>query len=98
MRTRATLSALAALSVLTACSAASGDAGADTAASSGDAFPVSIEHAFGSTTIQERPERVVTLGWSAQDVAYALGVPPVGMTGPDSSLKSARSRSKARTT
>lgn len=43
------------------------------------AFPVSLEHAFGSTTINERPERVVTLGWSAQDVVYALGVTPIGM-------------------
>jgi iron complex transport system substrate-binding protein len=79
MRTRATLSALAAVSVLTACSAGSGDAGADTAASSDETFPVSVEHAFGSTTVEERPERVVTLGWSAQDVVYALGVTPVGM-------------------
>lgn len=45
----------------------------------GEAFPVTIDHAFGSTTIEEAPERVVTLGWSAQDIVYALGVEPVGM-------------------
>ena len=43
-----------------------------------DAFPVTIEHAFGETTIEEEPTRVATLGWSDQDVALALGVVPVG--------------------
>jgi iron complex transport system substrate-binding protein len=55
------------------------DPAADAGPSTGGAFPVSIEHAFGTTTIDARPERVVTLGWSAQDVVYALGVTPVGM-------------------
>jgi iron complex transport system substrate-binding protein len=40
---------------------------------------VSIEHTFGTTTIEQQPERVVVLGWSAQDVVYSLGVSPVGM-------------------
>ncbi len=44
------------------------------------AFPVTIEHAFGSTTITEEPKRVATLGWSDQDAALALGVVPVGAT------------------
>ena len=44
------------------------------------AFPVTIEHAFGETTIEEEPTRVATLGWTDQDVALALGVPPVGAT------------------
>lgn len=42
-----------------------------------DAFPVTIEHAFGETTIEEEPERVATLGWSDQDHVLALGVVPV---------------------
>ncbi|GAB3652086.1 iron-siderophore ABC transporter substrate-binding protein [Nocardioides korecus] len=45
-----------------------------------DAFPVTIEHAFGSTTIEREPTRVATLGWSDQDNALALGVVPVGAT------------------
>ena len=39
-----------------------------------DAFPVTIEHAFGETTIEEEPTRVATLGWTDQDIALSLGV------------------------
>ena len=45
-----------------------------------DAFPVTIEHAFGETTIEEEPTRVATLGWTDQDMALSLGVVPVGAT------------------
>lgn len=45
-----------------------------------DAFPVTIEHAFGETTIEDEPTRVATLGWSDQDHALSLGVVPVGAT------------------
>lgn len=41
-------------------------------------FPVTIEHALGTTTIESEPQRVVVLGWSAQDTVLALGVVPVG--------------------
>jgi iron complex transport system substrate-binding protein len=44
-----------------------------------DAFPVTIAHALGETTIDAKPERVVTWGWSAQDVVLDLGITPVGM-------------------
>jgi iron complex transport system substrate-binding protein len=43
-----------------------------------DAFPVTIEHAYGSTTIEEEPQRVATLGWSDHDFMLSLGVAPVG--------------------
>ncbi|KKB80985.1 hypothetical protein VW35_02080 [Devosia soli] len=49
------------------------------AAAQAQSFPVTIEHALGSTTIEAQPERVVTWGWSAQDVTIDLGVAPVGM-------------------
>ena len=45
-----------------------------------DAFPVTIEHALGETTIEQEPTRVATLGWTDQDHALALGVVPVGAT------------------
>lgn len=41
-------------------------------------FPVTIEHRLGSTTLESRPERVLTVGWNDQDFVTALGVVPVG--------------------
>ncbi|WP_198664320.1 iron-siderophore ABC transporter substrate-binding protein [Jiangella endophytica] len=55
------------------------NAGTGTPPADGDAFPVTIDHALGSTTIDEAPERVVTWGPSNQDAALALGVTPVAM-------------------
>lgn len=43
------------------------------------AFPVTIEHKFGSTTITEAPERVVAIGYTEQDFLLALGVTPVAV-------------------
>ncbi|AYJ50498.1 iron-siderophore ABC transporter substrate-binding protein [Rhodococcus sp. P1Y] len=45
------------------------------------AFPVTIEHVFGSTIVPEKPERIVALGVSDADVVLALGQVPVGNTG-----------------
>lgn len=42
-----------------------------------DAFPVTIDHAYGSTTIESQPLRVATIGWSTADALVALGVIPV---------------------
>ena len=42
------------------------------------AFPVTIEHRHGTTTIEDEPTRVVTVGLTDQDAALALGVVPVG--------------------
>jgi iron complex transport system substrate-binding protein len=60
-------------------SSAATTAGASATPSEADAFPVTIEHALGETTIEERPERVATISWVNADVALALGVVPVGM-------------------
>lgn len=57
----------------------SGDANDDADASAADFEPVSIEHVFGKTEIDEQPERVVTLGWGSADAAIALDVVPVAM-------------------
>lgn len=48
-------------------------------AAGSDAFPVTIEHRFGSTTIEEPPEKVVTVGLTDQDTVLAFGVQPVGV-------------------
>lgn len=55
-------------------------AGTGAGAGSGSAtFPVTIEHALGSTTVPAAPQRIVCLGWGSQDVVWALGLQPVGV-------------------
>jgi iron complex transport system substrate-binding protein len=82
LRTRALLAAAAVLSV-SACStgpASGGSAGSGgNEAGAADAFPVTIEHAFGETVLEEKPERVATVSWVNADVSLALGVVPVGI-------------------
>lgn len=46
---------------------------------SDDAFPVTVEHFFGKTVIEEKPERVAALAWANHEVPLALGIVPVGM-------------------
>src|SRR5690606_40320226 len=46
-------------------------------------FPVVIEHALGTTTIEEPPERVATVNWANHEVPLALGIVPVGMAAAD---------------
>jgi iron complex transport system substrate-binding protein len=73
--------------VLSACglgggtSAKSGNGGGKAKAGKGGkrAFPVTVEHRYGSTTIKKRPKRVVTVGLTDQDTAVALGIAPVGV-------------------
>jgi iron complex transport system substrate-binding protein len=42
-------------------------------------FPSAITHAFGQTTVPDRPRRVATVAWSNHEVPLALGIVPVGM-------------------
>lgn len=42
------------------------------------AFPITIQHAFGETVIDGPAERIVTWGWSSTEAAIALGTVPVG--------------------
>lgn len=41
-------------------------------------YPVTVDTKFGPITIDEKPERVVALGWGDAELALALGVQPVG--------------------
>lgn len=60
-------------------STSSSTASSAATSSSSEAFPVTIEHAFGSTTIDSAPERVATVAWANHEVPLALGVTPVGI-------------------
>lgn len=77
------LGAAAALAVtLSACSSSAPESTATTGGNpaSDDAFPVTIEHVYGETTIDEKPERVATIAWANHEVPLALGIVPVGMS------------------
>lgn len=79
--------ALTAVLAVTACTGSTPSAAPSAAASSGAsrsaapaaAFPVSIEHKYGTTQIVEPPERVVTVGFSDHDTVLAVGVAPVAV-------------------
>lgn len=75
---------------LSACNASAGGSGGG---SGGDAqpsvaatgveegaYPVTIEHKYGSTTITAAPQRVVIAGYKEQDDCLALGVVPIATT------------------
>ena len=44
------------------------------------AFPTTITHAYGETTVKAAPQRVVVVGFTEQDVLLALGVIPIATT------------------
>ncbi len=43
------------------------------------AYPVTIEHAYGSTEIPSKPERVVSLGYTEQDAILLFDVEPIAV-------------------
>lgn len=47
---------------------------------SNEGYPITIDHAFGQTVIESKPERIATVSWGNQDVALALNVAPVGVS------------------
>ncbi|MEV7414030.1 iron-siderophore ABC transporter substrate-binding protein [Streptomyces sp. NPDC089919] len=83
-RLAATVSAAAiGVSLLAGCGTEKSDkdekeTGAVAPAASG-VFPVTVEHAFGSTTVKSAPKRVVTVGYTDDQSVLAFGIKPVGM-------------------
>jgi iron complex transport system substrate-binding protein len=82
-RLAATVSAAAlGVGLLAGCGSDSADQGKDDSANTPAAtgsFPVTVEHAFGSTKIDKAPKRVVTVGYTDDQTVLAFGVKPVGM-------------------
>jgi len=81
------LSVLAVGPLLAACGDDGGEAsdetvgGADTPVpTEADAFPVTVSHKYGETTIEKAPTRVVCVGLTEQDALLALGIAPVAVT------------------
>ncbi|WP_434587395.1 iron-siderophore ABC transporter substrate-binding protein [Streptomyces sp. A5-4] len=68
------------LGLLTGCGSDAADKKSDDApAAAAGAFPVTVEHAFGSTKVTEAPKRVVSVGYTDDQAMLALGTKPVGM-------------------
>ncbi len=85
MRTSRLLAFGAAAVLAVGLAACSSNAPESTASAGGnpasdDAFPVTIEHVYGETTIEKKPERVATVAWANHEVPLALGIVPVGMS------------------
>ena len=81
LRRLALLAAALLVLPLSACGALSDDdGGSDSGGADDPAFEaVTIDHAFGSTEITSKPEKVVALGWGSADAAIAMGVIPVAI-------------------
>ena len=80
------LSVLAVAPVLAACGSDGGSTATPSSGGSGSgapeeaAFPATITHKFGETTVTQAPTRVVCVGLTEQDALMALGIVPVGVT------------------
>lgn len=48
------------------------------AAGQGTTYPITIKHAFGTTVITKKPQRVATVAWANHEVPLAFGIVPVG--------------------
>lgn len=70
------LAALALAPALAACGS-DGETSASGSDAAGGAFPATVEHKFGRTTVTKAPKRVVCVGLVEQDALLALGIVPV---------------------
>lgn len=73
---RRTFLGLSAVAGLTACTATPQSEGPTTSS----AFPMSFDHAFGTTTLASAPQRVACVGAGSHDVCLMLGTVPIVMS------------------
>lgn len=79
-RSTALVAGMATVMALAACGQESDDKDAGTSTLEvTDSFPITIEHAFGETVVEEEPLRVATWGWGSTEAAIASGVYPVAI-------------------
>ncbi|MER6941740.1 iron-siderophore ABC transporter substrate-binding protein [Nocardioides sp. NPDC127514] len=72
---------VALIAVAAGLAACGSDAKDSSKSAAGDGWkPVTVQHAFGETVIEEKPERVATVDFANQEVPLALGIVPVGMS------------------
>ncbi|WP_413353797.1 iron-siderophore ABC transporter substrate-binding protein [Microbacterium sp. 1P06AB] len=64
---------------LSACASSPSSPSVSSTVADDAAYPVTIEHALGTTELTKKPERVATVAWANHEVPLALGVVPVGM-------------------
>jgi iron complex transport system substrate-binding protein len=67
------------VAVVSACGGGS-DTASEKQAVSGGAFPVTVDHEFGSTTVKSEPKRIVVAGLTEQDTVLQLGFKPIATT------------------
>ncbi|MEG8279129.1 iron-siderophore ABC transporter substrate-binding protein [Streptomyces sp. AHA2] len=69
------------LALLAGCGSGTDDTagGGGTRAAAPGAFPVTVEHAFGTTEVEKAPQRVVSVGYTDDQTVLAFGIKPVGM-------------------
>jgi iron complex transport system substrate-binding protein len=75
---RAALAALLALLAVAGCGSSDGDA--PPAATQSSAFPVTVTHRLGTTTVPAEPRRIAVVGLTEQDIVLALGEKPIATT------------------
>lgn len=78
-RTALAAAALALTAPLAACANSTASTPEPPPTAADAAFPVTVEHKYGSTTIDSEPTRVVSVGFSDQDTVLAFDVAPVGI-------------------
>lgn len=64
---------------LAGCQAVSPETASPSTTAEPKAYPLTVKHAFGTTTINQEPRRIATLGLGSNDICAALGVAPVAM-------------------
>ncbi|WP_181780948.1 iron-siderophore ABC transporter substrate-binding protein [Pseudonocardia pini] len=69
---------LTAALALAGCSSPSQEPAAAPSAAPDGAYPVTLTHLYGSTTIPAKPQRIVAVGFNEADFVLALGEKPVG--------------------